>query len=94
LRYLNVYRPCQDPRGEAGKVAIFCGNLAEGKLSRVNGVGEQTQGYVYVRDVASVNVLALEGEVPSRAYSIGTGIDTSVNKHYEQLRAISGKDLP
>src|ERR671920_272173 len=31
LRYANVYGPRQDPHGEAGVVAIFCGNLAAGK---------------------------------------------------------------
>jgi UDP-glucose 4-epimerase len=94
LRYANVYGPRQDPHGEAGVVAIFCGNLVEGKSSRINGTGEQTRDYVYVRDVARANVLALEGEVPSGAYNIGTGIETSVNRLYELLRAISGKDLP
>jgi UDP-glucose 4-epimerase len=94
LRYANVYGPRQDPHGEAGVVAIFCGNLAAGKTSTINGSGEQTRDYVYVEDVARANVLALEGEVPSRAYNIGTSIETSVNRLYELLRAISGKDLP
>jgi UDP-glucose 4-epimerase len=94
LRYANVYGPRQDPHGEAGVVAIFCGNLAEGKTSRINGTGEQTRDYVYVGDVARANVLALEDKVPSGAYNIGTGIETSVNKLYELMRAISGKDLP
>jgi UDP-glucose 4-epimerase len=65
LRYANVYGPRQDPHGEAGVVAIFCGNLAEGKRSRINGTGEQTRDYVYVGDVARANILALEDEVPS-----------------------------
>ena len=94
LRYANVYGPRQDPHGEAGVVAIFCGNLAEGRTSRINGTGEQTRDYVYVGDVARANVLALEGQVPSGAYNIGTGIETSVNSLYELLPAISGKDLP
>ncbi len=75
-------------------VAIFCGNLAKGKTSRINGTGEQTRDYVYVGDVARANVVAFEDEVPSGAYNIGTGIETSVNRLYELLRAISGKDLP
>jgi UDP-glucose 4-epimerase len=33
LRYANVYGPRQDPHGEAGVVAIFCGNLARGQAS-------------------------------------------------------------
>jgi UDP-glucose 4-epimerase len=94
LRYANVYGPRQDPHGEAGVVAIFCGNLAAGRESRINGAGEQTRDYVYVEDVSRANVLALEGEAPSGAYNIGTGIETSVNELYELLRETSGKDLP
>lgn len=94
LRYANVYGPRQDPHGEAGVVAIFCGNLRDGKTSTINGTGEQTRDYVYVGDVARANVLALENEVSSGAYNIGTGIETDVNRLYELLREASGKDLP
>jgi UDP-glucose 4-epimerase len=94
LRYANVYGPRQDPHGEAGVVAIFCGNLVDGRGSTINGTGEQTRDYVYVEDVAQANVLALEGEAPSGAYNIGTGIETSVNELYDILRKASGKDLP
>ncbi|MGH7842891.1 MAG: NAD-dependent epimerase/dehydratase family protein, partial [Candidatus Binataceae bacterium] len=31
LRYGNAYGPRQDPHGEAGVVAIFCGRMLEGK---------------------------------------------------------------
>jgi UDP-glucose 4-epimerase len=94
LRYANVYGPGQDPHGEAGVVAIFCGNLASGKTSPINGGGEQTRDYVNVKDVARANVLALENEVPSGAYNIGTGVQTSVNRLYDLLLEISAKDIP
>jgi UDP-glucose 4-epimerase len=94
LRYANVYGPRQDPHGEAGVVAIFCGNLAANRPSTINGTGEQTRDYVYVGDVARANVLALENYAPSGAYNVGTGVETSVNRLYETLLAISGKDLP
>ena len=97
LRYANVYGPRQDPHGEAGVVAIFCGNLAADRTSLINGSGEQTRDYVYVEDVARANVLALESEVPSEvppgAYNIGTGVETSVNRLYDLLVDASGKDL-
>jgi UDP-glucose 4-epimerase len=64
LRYANVYGPRQDPHGEAGVVAIFCGKMAAGKPSTINGTGEQTRDYVYVDDVARANVLALEEDPP------------------------------
>ena len=94
LRYANVYGPRQDPHGEAGVVAIFSGNLADGRTSTINGTGTQTRDYVYVKDVALANVLALEGEAPSGAYNIGTGNETSVNRLYELLREIPGENLP
>jgi UDP-glucose 4-epimerase len=94
LRYANVYGPRQDPHGEGGVVAIFCGNLAAGGPSMINGSGEQTRDYVYVGDVARANVLALENEVPPEAYNVGTGVETSVNRLYELLSGISGKNLP
>ncbi len=94
LRYANVYGPGQDPHGEAGVVAIFCGNLARGKASTINGGGEQTRDYVYVEDVARANVLALGNRVPSGAYNIGTGVETNVNRLYDLLLEISAKDLP
>jgi UDP-glucose 4-epimerase len=94
LRYSNVYGPRQDPHGEAGVVAIFCGNLTANRISTINGTGEQTRDYVYVGDVARANVLALENNAPSGAYNVGTGIETSVYRLYEMLREICGKELP
>jgi len=94
LRYANVYGPRQDPHGEAGVVAIFCGNLRDGRTSTINGTGEQTRDYVYVGDVARANVLALESETPPGAYNVGTGVETDVNRLYELLLEASGKDLP
>ncbi len=59
LRFANVYGPRQDPEGEAGVVAIFCGRILRGQQLIVYGDGEQTRDYVYVGDVARANVLAL-----------------------------------
>jgi len=93
LRYANVYGPRQDPHGEAGVIAIFCGNLLSGRPSTINGDGTQTRDYVYVSDVARANVLALESDAPAGAYNIGTGKETSVNELYGLLHDLSGRDL-
>lgn len=94
LRYANVYGPRQDPHGEAGVVAVFCGRLAKGETSTINGDGRQTRDYVYGPDVARANLLAIENEVEPGSYNIGTGTETSVNELYELLRETSGRDLP
>jgi UDP-glucose 4-epimerase len=78
LRYANVYGPRQDPHGEAGVVAIFCGQLLAGKAPTIYGDGLQTRDFVYVGDVAEANFLALERR-RSGTFNIGTGLETDVN---------------
>ncbi len=92
LRYGNVYGPRQDPNGEAGVIAIFIGRFLERKPVRIDSDGEQTRDYVYVKDVADANVLALHRG--DDAYCIATGVRTSVNAIYSTLRDISGFEVP
>ena len=89
LRYANVYGPRQDPHGEAGVVAIFCGRILEGRPVTIYGDGGQTRDYVYVADVVRANVAALESTV-SGAFNVGTGIETSVNQLYDALARNAG----
>jgi len=88
LRYANVYGPRQDPHGEAGVVAIFCGKLLEGGTPTVFGDGLQTRDYVYVGDVVRANLLAAEAKA-GEAINIGTGVGTSVLELVESLAAQS-----
>ncbi len=90
LRYGNVYGPRQDPLGEAGVIAIFCGKLLEGGQPTVFGDGLQTRDYVYVGDVVRANLLAAGAEV-SGPVNIGTGVETSVLDLVEAL-AGQGED--
>jgi UDP-glucose 4-epimerase len=89
LRYANVYGPRQDPHGEAGVVAIFCGRLLEGKPCTINGDGGQTRDYVFVGDVARANLLAAERSFAG-ALNIGTGVETDVNALHAQLARAAG----
>ena len=77
LRYGNVYGPRQDPLGEAGVIAIYCGKLLDGGQPTVFGDGLQTRDYVFVGDVVSANLLAA-GSDASGAFNVGTGVETSV----------------
>jgi UDP-glucose 4-epimerase len=89
LRYGNVYGPRQDPNGEAGVIAIFIGKFLAGQGVRIDWDGEQTRDYVYVKDVADANVIALEKGSGS-CYCIGTNKRTSVNQIFRTLCEISG----
>jgi len=89
LRYPNVYGPRQNPHGEAGVNAIFILLMLQGKPPRIFGTGEQVRDYLYVMDVVQANELALalgSGEM----VNLGTGIGTSVNDIFRELKAILG----
>ena len=84
LRYGNVYGPRQDPLGEAGVIAIFCGKLLEGGTPKIFGDGKQTRDYVYVGDVVDANLRAAGSEATGPV-NIGRGVQTSVVDIVEAL---------
>ncbi len=90
LRLANVYGPRQDPRGEAGVVAIFAARLLAGDECVVNGDGEQTRDYVYVEDVANAVARALARPDVAGIVNIGTAAETSVNELYRRLARLAG----
>ncbi len=84
LRFGNVYGPRQDPLGEAGVIAIFCGRVLDGGRPVVFGDGLQTRDYVHVRDIVSANLLAAESDAGG-AFNIGRGEQISVIDIVEAL---------
>ncbi len=92
LRFGNVYGPRQDPHGEAGVVAIFCGRILDAKPVTIFGDGTQTRDYVYVGDVVRAVVAAAKSSASGIALNIGTGIETNVNDLYSTLAGIA--DFP
>ncbi len=92
LRYGNVFGPRQDPHGEAGVVSIFSQKIMAKKGLIIFGDGCQQRDYVYVKDVAKANVLALR-EKKCNVYNIGMGRGVSVNQLFDALKKISGYKL-
>ena len=91
LRYANIYGPRQNPFGEAGVVAIFSSKLLKGKQAIINGNGKQTRDYVFVGDVVKANLLTISDD-KSDIYNVGTGKETDVNKLFNELNKITGKN--
>jgi UDP-glucose 4-epimerase len=77
LRLGNVYGPRQDPAGEAGVIAIFCGRTLQGQALTVFGDGTQTRDYVYVGDVVEAFLAAAGGD-RAGVWNIGTGTESTV----------------
>jgi UDP-glucose 4-epimerase len=91
LRLGNVYGPRQDPLGEAGVIAIFCGRLEQGGRPTIFGDGTQTRDYIYVGDVVSAAIAAGESTVTG-PINIGTGRESNVLELAEALRDLSGAE--
>ena len=90
LRFGNVYGPRQDPLGEAGVIAIFCGKLETGGQPTVFGDGSQTRDYVFVDDVVRACMLAGDSDVKG-SYNVGRGQEVSVLDLVDALRDLGSE---
>ena len=93
LRYANVYGPRQNPHGEAGVVAIFSERLLDGKPCTIFGDGKQTRDFVFVKDVARANAIALTAPFTGPV-NIGTGRETDLNELYAVMAKAAGVSTP
>lgn len=87
LRLANVYGPRQDPLGEGGVVAIFCGRLLTGERATIFGDGSQTRDYVFVGDVVEAARLAAEDQ-GTEPLNIGSGVETTVLELAAAMRGL------
>ena len=93
LRFGNVYGPRQDPHGEAGVIAIFCGRLLRGEPPTIYGDGTQTRDYIFVADL--VQALLSAGEATAGGVvNIGTETETTVLELLRVLSAHHGPGAP
>ncbi len=93
LRFGNVYGPRQDPHGEAGVIAIFCGRLVAGERPRIYGDGTQTRDYIFVADLVQA-LLSAGGSSASGVANVGTEVETSVLHILDVLRELHGPGAP
>jgi UDP-glucose 4-epimerase len=90
LRYGNVYGPRQDPKGEAGVIAIFAGRLLDGRRPTIYGDGHQTRDYTFVGDIVAANLTAAAHPEAHGEYNVGTGVESSVLEVVAALRDAAG----
>lgn len=94
FRYANVYGPRQNPKGEAGVVAIFGSLMKKGVRPIIFGDGTKARDYVFVDDVARANLLALRRGKNETA-NIGTGKLTTDQMIFDTIAKESGfKEKP
>jgi UDP-glucose 4-epimerase len=88
LRYFNVYGIGQT----RGLVADSLNAIKKKKPIVIFGDGSQTRDFVNVSDVAQMNVRALQDDVPTGPYNVGTGIEVSILEIVKNLQELSGSN--
>ncbi|MHB1125944.1 MAG: NAD-dependent epimerase/dehydratase family protein [Bacillota bacterium] len=92
LRYANVYGPRQEASGEGGVVAIFLGKLLRSESPVIYGNGEQTRDFVFVKDIARANLLALESG-NGCVMNVGTNATVTINELFILIKRLANCDV-
>jgi UDP-glucose 4-epimerase len=93
LRYGNAYGPRQDPRCDAGVIAIFCDRVLAGRRPTVYGDGRQSRDYVFVADIVAANLATARAVEPVHGeYNVGTGTEVTVLELVGAVAATAGVD--
>jgi UDP-glucose 4-epimerase len=92
LRYGNVYGPRQNSQGEAGVFAIFSEQMLAGAQPVIYGDGNKIRDYVYISDVSSANVAALDRGT-NEIFNISSGVETPDVEIFQRVRELLGKQV-
>lgn len=92
LRYFNVYGKGQIG-SYAGVITKFINRLKQGKSPLIFGSGTQLRDFIFVEDVALANIAAMQSNVKSGFFNIGTGITTSIEQLAKIMIELSGLKL-
>ncbi len=84
FRYANVFGPRQNPKGEAGVVAIFGGMIKKGIRPTIFGDGTKTRDYVFVSDIVEANMLAIK-KGKNQIVNLGWGKEITDQKIFDAI---------
>lgn len=81
LRYFNVYGERQSATSDySGVISIFDNKFKNNTTPNIYGDGEQYRDFVYVKDVASANINAMNTpNISGELFCVGTSKKTSIN---------------
>jgi len=92
LRYFNVFGPRQDPRSQyAAVIPNFFSALCGGGEPVIDGDGNQSRDFTFVRNVAEANLSACEAELSGgEVMNIACGEATSINDLFRLVQEVLG----
>ena len=104
LRYFNVFGPRQDPEGPyAAVIPKWITAIIQGNQVCINGDGETSRDFCYVKNVVQANILAAEwlssskaacGESCARVFNVAAGGRTTLNQLFSLLRDELARKFP
>lgn len=96
LRYFNVFGPKQNPAGPyAAVIPLFITKILNGEPPIINGSGENTRDFTFVKNVVQANIKALLAKHIDRhsVMNIAYGQQTSLLQLLSTINDILGTDI-
>ncbi|MFP8781164.1 NAD-dependent epimerase/dehydratase family protein [Hydrogenophaga sp. RWCD_12] len=90
LRYFNVFGPRQNPNGAyAAVIPKWAGSLLQGETVFINGDGETSRDFCFVRNAIQANLLAAtttNPEARNQVFNVAVGDRTTLNDLFRLIR--------
>ncbi|MBU0681859.1 MAG: NAD-dependent epimerase/dehydratase family protein [Proteobacteria bacterium] len=95
FRFFNVFGPRQDPASPySGVISIFVDRSLAGQQLSIFGDGQQTRDFIYVTDLVTILVKALNSHsLASGPVNVGTGTQTSLLELVDTLRVLLARPI-
>ena len=90
LRVANPFGERQSTNSGQGVIAAFLWKILKGEPITVWGDGTSTRDYIYISDLVSAAMCAIESTLPSRIYNIGSGVPISINELLKVMEKVTG----
>ena len=87
LRYFNVFGPRQDKDGPyAAVIPVWVGRLLGGEACTINGDGETSRDFCYVKNAVAANILSGVEDGADGVYNVACGAQTTLNELFGFLK--------
>jgi len=94
FRYFSVFGPRQSLSNPyTGVCSIFISRIINNQEPVIFEDGNQIRDFVFVEDVARVNLLAMKKEDANGVYNVGSGVGTSIKQAAMTISKVLGKNI-
>jgi len=92
LRYFNVFGKGQS-KEYAGVLKLFLERIRDKLPPKINGDGTQFRDFVFVKDVANANIMAMDSNVKHEFFNVGTNTSITILRLAEIIIKYSGLEI-